>query len=464
MNGYKYRRCFFLPFLRRIPLSDTVSISCPRSIFTSLLTNKMKYSSTPCTSSSSTSSVPQTSSSQPVEGSDNRKTYWFPPEWSIHDACIMIYPHNMYTFRLPRARFEFTNIVIAIATYGKEDVIVLCNNDDDLNIFQEQVSEINKNINSSSLDNGNIISLVCPSGDSWSRDVCPTFVVVSDQDNVKAGKMVIGLDWMFNMYGYGMHFNWVTVDQQIPSKLIPLLNEYYNTTKYEYKSCNFVLEGGSIHTDGNGTILTTEECLLNPNRNPSMSKIDIENAVLGATGCTKMIWLPTGVDGDEDTNGHIDNWACFIDDATVLLSWTDLQDEDPVNYDRCRRALSILQESKDALERNLTVHKMHLPRPMMYTKEIVDDLKEQIDPIDKETPESCYRKVGERMAGSYLNFYIANKAIIVPQFGDEIYDALAINTLRPLFTSRCVIGSPSKDILVGGGNIHCITQQIPKVE
>ena len=126
-----------------------------------------------------------------------------------------------------------------------------------------------------------------------------------------------------------------------------------------------VLEGGSFHSDGLGTILTTKECLLNQNRNPAKSQTELETILCDTLGATKIIWLPNGLDGDADTNGHVDNFACFLKPGHVLLSWTDDDEYDKVNYDLCRAALKVLEQETDAQGRPLTVHKLHLPPPIV---------------------------------------------------------------------------------------------------
>jgi agmatine deiminase len=201
--------------------------------------------------------------------------------------------------------------------------------------------------------------------------------------------------------------------------------------------------------------------LLNPNRNPTLSKEEIERRVLRATGGTKMIWLPFGLAYDDDTNDHIDNFACFVKPQHVVLAWTDNESEDEENYRRCRQAKELLEKETDARGEPLFVHKLHLPRPMYYTKEMVEELDAAPSPQHTHVPS---RTVGEQMAASYVNFYISNAAVIVPQFGDEEFDAKAIETLQGLFPDRRVIGVATKEILVGGGNIHCITQQVPLLE
>jgi agmatine deiminase len=173
-----------------------------------------------------------------------------------------------------------------------------------------------------------------------------------------------------------------------------------------------------------------------------------------------MIWLEHGLAHDDDTNGHIDNFACFVAPAVVLLAWTD--DPSNANYARCRSAWRILHNSTDSQGRTLTVHKLYLPtKSMVYTQEIIDSLQFGLQDENNNNTNVFPRKVGDRMAASYVNFYIANRAVIVPQFGDAKADARALQTLQPLFPDRRVVGVSSFEILIGGGNIHCITQQIP---
>ncbi|WMV58039.1 hypothetical protein MTR67_051424 [Solanum verrucosum] len=215
---------------------------------------------------------------------------------------------------------------------------------------------------------------------------------------------------------------------------------------------SMILEGGSIHVDGEGTCLATEECLLNKNRNPHLSKEQIENELKAYLGVRKIIWLPRGLLGDEDTNGHIDNMCCFVKPGVVLLSWTDdLSDE---QYERSFEALSILENTSDASGRKIQVIKLHVPGPLYMTDEeaagIVQDGKAKPRPS------------GTRLAASYVNFYIANGAIITPQFGDKKWDEEAIRVLSLAFPNHEVVGiEGAREIVLAGGNIHCITQQQP---
>ena len=212
------------------------------------------------------------------------------------------------------------------------------------------------------------------------------------------------------------------------------------------KIASLILEGGSIHTDGEGTILTTKECLLHSNRNPNLTQDEIEHMVLQATGCIKMIWLDHGLAYDDDTNGHIDNWACFVKPGHIVLAWTDDIDSDPINYKNCRESLNTLQNSTDACHQALTIHKLYLPSPpIQYIIDLEDVPTTSTDTATTRTDRNggasnvkdnvntgctnVIRKPDTQMAASYVNFYIANEAVIVPQFDCPIYDNKAMELL-----------------------------------
>mmetsp|Transcript_25425 Transcript_25425/g.70226 ORF Transcript_25425/g.70226 Transcript_25425/m.70226 type:complete len:421 (-) Transcript_25425:409-1671(-) len=405
-----------------------------------------------------------------------------PAEWHPHAACIILYPHNPSTFVLDRARREVEQVARTIATVGQERVLLFCStstdNKDNTTSSHDNTSTIDE-LKRRLTDCPSVKLAICPSNDTWARDTSPTFVVEKrrQHDHITTdSSKLIGLDWKFNAYGgptEGCYWP-CDLDQQIASRICSALSNNSNLLLapsqesdidnnsspllIESRPIPLILEGGSIHTDGEGTILTTEECLLNPNRNPLLTKQQIEELVLTALGASKIIWLKHGLAFDDDTNGHVDNWACFVKPGHVVLSWTDNEQGDAENYQRCRQTLSQLQSCTDAKGRSLTVHKLYLPTPMIYTQQIVQELQRMLFNEELVPP----RTVGERLAGSYVNFYIANQAVVVPQFGDATYDAKAIETLSQLFPDRTVVGVASRDILIGGGNIHCITQQVPR--
>jgi agmatine deiminase len=212
----------------------------------------------------------------------------------------------------------------------------------------------------------------------------------------------------------------------------------------------FVLEGGAIHVDGQGTCLTTEECLLNPNRNPHLSRQETEDNLRRYLGVTQVIWLGQGVYLDE-TDGHIDELACFTSPGTVALTWTD--DRSDPQYAISKDAFERLKAARDARGRRLEVHKIHQPGPLFMTAEEAAgiDLRAGTRP----------RLAGDRLPASYINFYLANGCVVMPLY-DKRRDNAAMRTLKKLFPSRRVVGVETREILLGGGNIHCITQQVPR--
>jgi agmatine deiminase len=214
---------------------------------------------------------------------------------------------------------------------------------------------------------------------------------------------------------------------------------------------HMVLEGGSIHVDGEGTCLTTEECLLNSNRNPNMNKDEIEEQLKLYLGVEKVIWLPRGLYGDDDTNGHIDNMCCFVKPGVVLLHWVD--DVNDKQHERSAEAFEVLSKATDAKGRTLSILKIHAPGPLFFTHDEVSGLVQN---------NAVVRYEGHRLAASYVNFFIANGGIIAPAFGDLVADKAAEEVFRSAFpTHKVVMIQSAREILLGGGNIHCITQQQP---
>ena len=275
------------------------------------------------------------------------------------------------------------------------------------------------------------------SDDAWVRDCGPTFVV-----NDKGG--VRGIDWAFNAWGGlydGLYFPW-NMDDAVARKICELAGVD------SYATPDFVLEGGSIHVDGQGTVLTTEMCLLSPGRNPDMTKEQIERMLCEYLNCSKVLWIRDGVDPDE-TNGHIDDVACFTAPGEVACIWTD--DPDHPFYTQSHDAYEFLCRQTDAAGRALKVHKLCLTKKPVYLEGA-----DTIDAADGTLP----RRDGEVSIASYMNFLIVNGGVILPQYGDE-NDALAIKQVQAMFPDRRVVGVMTREVAFGGGNIHCITQQQP---
>lgn len=377
--------------------------------------------------------------------------FYMPGEFEPHKGCIMIWPTRpgSWNYGAKKAREAFRQVAFAIAE--SEDVYMLTGPDTAENarnmLFYETGtepagrSEQENRTDRSEQENraGRIHVIEMESDDAWARDVGPTFVK-NGQGEIR------GIDWEFNAWGGdvdGLYAHWEK-DDRVAEEFCKRLGIPC------YEAHPFVLEGGSIHSDGEGTILVTEACLLSPGRNPSMTKERIEEQLKQYLGAKKVIWLPRGIYNDE-TNEHVDNICAFVRPGHVVLAWTE-EKEDP-QYELSMACLKALEEEKDAMGRKLTVHRLPIPkRPVLVGEE---DLKGY-----EFEPGEDVREAGERLAASYVNFYISNGGVVVPQFGDE-NDETAVEILASLFPERTVYPVFARDILLGGGNIHCITQQIP---
>lgn len=346
-----------------------------------------------------------------------------PAEWERHYGCIMIFPEraDSWQYGSYAARKAFVEVACAIA---ESEFVTVC--------ASEKQYE-----NARRLLPDHIRVVEMSSNDAWARDYAPTFVT--------NGAEIRGINWGFNAWGGladGLYFPW-DKDDKMARKLCDL----YNKDMYDFG--DFILEGGSIHVDGEGACITTEACLLSSGRNPDLSKAEIEERLCECLNVSKVIWLKRGIYNDE-TNEHVDNICAFVKPAEVVLAWTD-NENDP-QYELSRSCLEILERETDAKGRKITVHKLHCPAPVTITAEECEGL----DTMDYEPT----RTPGERLAASYVNFYIANGAVVMPIFGDPA-DEAARELLSKLFPERKVVPIMARDILIGGGNIHCITQQIP---
>lgn len=362
--------------------------------------------------------------------------YRMPAEWEPHHQCWMGWPERPDNWR-ENAHFGQHAFVEVASAISEFEPVTVC------------VSSSQYTMACHLLQNKTNIRVVEMSmNDAWFRDSGPTFVVCDGKSVPGRDKhKVAGIDWKFNSWGGptdGCYSDW-SLDLLIAKKILAI----ERLPRFPHQ---MVLEGGSIHVDGEGTCMTTEECLLNPNRNPDMSKEEIENELKMYLGVKKIIWLPRGLYGDDDTNGHIDNMCCFVKPAVVLLSWTD-DKEDP-QYERAVEAMSVLSNTTDANGRKIEVIKLHVPEPLYMTEEEADGIQN----LEDAKP----RLAGTRLAASYVNFYIANGGIIAPAFGDEKRDREAFHVLSSAFPNhKVVMIQRAREICLGGGNVHCITQQQP---
>jgi agmatine deiminase len=349
--------------------------------------------------------------------------FWMPAEFERHAGCWMLWPERPDNWRwgAKPAQAAFTAVATAIA--GGERVSV--------GVSSRQFQNARARLPAA------VRVVEITSNDAWVRDTGPTLLV-----DAKGRRR--GVDWIFNAWGGldgGLYFPWDR-DQEVAQKIL----EIEGVDRYP---APFVLEGGAIHVDGQGTCLTTEECLLNPNRNPQLTRSEIELLLCRYLGVSTVIWLGKGVYRDE-TDGHVDEIACFTSPGVVVLTWTE--DRDDPQYEISRDAYHRLRSARDARGRELTIHKIHQPGPLTMTAEEAGGIDIQ--------PGSIARRAGDRLPASYINFYVANKYVVMPLY-DERRDSAARATLRRLFPTREVLGVDTREILLGGGNIHCITQQIP---
>ena len=272
-----------------------------------------------------------------------------------------------------------------------------------------------------------------PTNDAWARDHCPIFVTrpLSNQRSSQvagqvAGQTELGLtDWLFNTWG-GKYPPW-DLDNAVPRHIATHL-------RGARLEPGLVLEGGSIEVNGCGTLLTTESCLLHPNRNPELSREDIEATLRAYLGVQKILWLGDGIAGD-DTDGHVDDIVRFVNPTTVVCA----VEEDPhdVNYQALQDNWARLQRMTDQDGQLLNVVRLPMPGPVVAA--------------------------GGRLPASYANFYIGNSVVLVPTYADA-NDQQALAILQDCFPTRRVVGIPCADLVLGLGAIHCVTMQQPAAD
>lgn len=329
-----------------------------------------------------------------------------PAEWEQHERTFIEWP-VLASLVWPENHKEvcrgYAEVAKAIAQCEKVTLIV---NEDD----QEEAKTFCKD---------QVEYLVIPHNDAWCRDNGPTFLWNKEKER-------IGINWKFN--AWGEKYIPYDLDDAVAKKIL----EFH---KIPVVHAPVVLEGGSIHVDGEGTLLTTEQCLLNKNRNPLLSKEEIEEEVMKQLNVSQIIWLKQGLFGDE-TDGHIDNIACFAKPGVVLMQ-VCYDKKDP-NYDITMENLERLRNTLDAQGRKLQIIEIEQP-PIRFYQE-------------------------ERLTLSYLNFYFVNGGIILPIFGDDAaaFDKQAKETLEKVFPERKIITVDGMPLIKEGGNVHCITQQMPE--
>ncbi|MCF8068720.1 MAG: agmatine deiminase [Desulfobacterales bacterium] len=362
--------------------------------------------------------------SEIIDSTPKIEGYRMPAEFEPHKQTWMLWPYRSDLWRNGGKPVQRTFIKLAETISQFEPVTV--------GVSQNQYLAAR-----SKLPN-NIRVVEMSYNDIWVRDSGPTFVV-NDRGNVR------GIDWGFNAWGGlngGLYWPW-DLDNLVPQKILEIENID------RYKPENFILEGGSIHVDGQGTLLTTEECLLHPNRNPHLNKTQVEELLKEYVNVEKIIWLKKG-NYEDCTYGHVDILSAFIRPGVVVLHWTD--DKSDPQYEISADAYERLTNATDAKGRKLEVHKIHGPTVSYVTREEA----EGIDVLEGSLPLT----EGMRLDQSYINFYMANGCAIVPTFNDP-QDKEALEKLQKLMPERKVIGINGREVVIPGGIFHCITQQQP---
>jgi agmatine deiminase len=329
--------------------------------------------------------------------------YRMPAEWERHEATWLSWPKDPLTFPariLPEVEQTYVKIIESLSDGERVDLLV-----DDQSI-EEKVSSL-------LTDTSNVVFHQVKSADVWIRDYGPIFVKNEDVACTK---------WIFN--AWGNKYEELKPDNETGLRVAKLSGKRIHEQP-------MILEGGSIDVNGLGTCLTTKQCLLNKNRNPNLDQKRIEKNLQQGLGVTKVIWLDSGIAGD-DTDGHVDDVARFVSkDTVVCMVERDLGEE---NYEALKRDLEILEGARDQSGGRLRTVPIQMPR--------------RIDSNEGRIP------------ASYANFYIGNSSVLVPTF-DDPNDEIALETLKRLFLERRIVGVDCSRLAYGLGTIHCVTQQQP---
>lgn len=337
-----------------------------------------------------------------------------PAEWEPHAATWLAWPHNLETWPGKFAPIPAIYVEMMRALCRYEQVNLCVNN-------IEAAAPVRQLLTRAHVDLSRVALYDIPTNDTWARDHGPIFVTRTHDGHTELAVT----DWIFNSWGekYGPWDLDDVVPQRIAARFgLPLFEP------------GIVLEGGSIDVNGCGTLLTTEACLLNPNRNPSLTRAEIQDYLRAYLGVSTILWLGDGIEGD-DTDGHVDDLARFVNPTTVVCVVED--DPADTNYAVLQDNLSRLRNMTDQDGRPL--HVVPLPMP---------------DPVEHD---------GNRLPASYANFYIANGVVLVPTYACP-NDQRALTILQELFPTRQVVGIPCADLVRGLGAIHCVTQQQPALD
>ena len=347
------------------------------------------------------------------------QNYYMPAEWETHAATWLGWPHNRTDWpgKITPIHWVYGEMVRKIIPGEKVHILV------QTPALQKKAEGILRRIG---VDLSQVVFFQIPTNRGWTRDMGPIFV---RHDQPVPEVAIAG----FHFNAWAKYPDW-ELDSRVAQTVAKLTGRKW--LPVYYKGRQVVLEGGAIDVNGSGTVLTTEECLLDPLvqvRNPGFDRSDIEQVLKSVLGVRNVLWLNKGIAGD-DTHGHVDDLCRFVDRDTVVLCH-EPNGNDP-NH-------AVLEENRERLEgfrledgSKINVVRLPMPEPLTYD--------------------------GYRLPASYANFYIANDAVIVPTFNDP-NDRIALGILAELFTDRKVVGIHAVDLVLGLGSLHCLTQQEPAV-
>ncbi|MCW3999648.1 MAG: agmatine deiminase family protein [Candidatus Bathyarchaeota archaeon] len=334
--------------------------------------------------------------------------FYMPAEWQRHDAIWLAWPYDPTTFPDRVEKVEATYVQIVGEIHESEHVNLFV-------IDEPTKKKVLRLFQAAGIDLSKVDIYVTDYADVWFRDYGPIFVRNPRHE-------LAMIHWDFN--SWGEKYETLLKDKEIPA----FINQ---KMKLRCFRPGIVLEGGSIDVNGEGTLLTTEQCLLNSNRNPDLTKERIEQYLSDFLGVTHFIWLKRGILGD-DTDGHIDDLARFVDPRTVVCAYQD--DAGEADFGALQENYAVLCDATDQDGHKLRVIKLPMPK-------VVSD-------------------EGEQLPASYTNFYIGNTKVLVPVF-DDPNDEKALAILQEMFPTRKVVGICCKDLVYGFGTLHCISQQQP---
>jgi agmatine deiminase len=351
---------------------------------------------------------------EPRENTPAALGFYMPAEWRPHNATWLSWPKDPETWpdRITQVEEIYLQMIAALVPHEIVNLLV-----DDVETEQMVRERCGPAIAA------NIRFHHLQTVDAWIRDYGPNFLLGPQ------GQLAYN-DWVFN--AWGNKYEELKKDDSIPQRLEPAL-------KLRRFSPGIVMEGGSIEVNGAGCVMTSEQCLLNPNRNPQLSQAEIEQYLKDYLGVTKVLWLGEGIVGD-DTDGHIDDIARFVAADVIVCAVED--DPADANYEILQDNLARLRSMTDAAGKSFEIVTLPMPGIVGGTSTVARDL--------------------ERLPASYANFYIANSVVLAPVFGNT-NDARAVETLQKFFPTRQVVPINCEPLVWGMGTIHCVTQQQPRI-